>query len=183
MRKIALLTVLAVVFLVCPAFAEDRHDGFYAGAGLVYNDFTGDIDLLDAGVGWDVKTGYNFGWVAVEANMFKSNHDHLEASVDYEMQGIVLNLKAYFISPEKAVRGYLSIGYGDYELDGGGFLNYQGSGFHIGPGLEVFLNNDLALNFSILHRDIEYDKFKTPMPGGAIDGSTLSSQLGLNFYF
>lgn len=171
---------------------ETTYDGFYVGGGFVYNDFKGDdLNSFNPGTGWDFKLGYNFGLIALEANVFKSTHSADYPKNDWTLQGILLNVKAYYIPATKRVRGFFSIGYGDYELDGSTTSTnyYLGSGFHFGPGVEIFFNEHLALNFNILYRDIKYDKHADATSGGvksmssSLDGSAGSTQLGFNVYF
>ena len=168
--------------------AKNIYDGFYLGGGLIYSDLRGEgVDSLNPGAGWDVRVGYSFGWVALEANVFRSTHTMASSETDWNMQGTVLNLKAYYIAPTTRVRGYFLVGYGDYKLENTSIsAKYQGSGIHGGPGLEIFFNKNLALNFDIVSRDIEFDQFAyaTSSAGKrSKNGRTFSSQLGLNVYF
>ena len=72
MKKLFFFTVLSLALVSSPALAKE---GFYLGAGMVFEDITGsDFNVYDPAAGLNLKLGYNFGPIALEGNWTTSTH-------------------------------------------------------------------------------------------------------------
>jgi hypothetical protein len=190
MKKILLLSVLAVLLYFTPALAQ----GPYIGAGLVYNDPLGsDINYLRPGPGLDFRFGYDFGPVALEGNLMGSSHNDTDPGYGYaDFEGFSLDLKVFLSRTYAPDQVYLLAGIGSYSLyEYDPFLGtdtqLNGTGWNFGAGLEHYVNTNFALSFGVTYRIIRYDEFDA---GGAVfslrpreNGDTITYEFGFNYHF
>ncbi len=189
MKKILSLSTLAVLLCFTPAIAKE--EGPYLGAGIVYNSpVSSDINDIKPAPGYGFRFGYDFGPIALEANIIGSSHDDkLQGFGTADFSGFSLDARI-FVSPlVDPNQVYFLVGLGSYSIDqfnpNYGDTTLNGSGINFGAGLEHYLNDQIALNVGVLYRIIKYDEFDV---GGIaysadIKGDTLSVEAGLNFHF
>jgi opacity protein-like surface antigen len=180
MKKILVMGALALALVASPAMAKE---GLYLGGGLVINSITGDdLDMYDAGGGLNLRFGYNFGQVALEADLMGSGHT-ADGYEDASFGGFSINLRVYFSPDENPTQPYFLAGIGGYgfEFDNGD--EFSGGGFNLGFGLEHYLNTNLALDFQAVYRFIEYDEFNGYPIAPEYDGDVFTLAFGLNYHF
>jgi opacity protein-like surface antigen len=191
MKKILSLSALIVLLCFTPAMAGE---GPYLGGGLVYNNpLSSDIDYLDPGVGLDLKFGYNFGTVALEATLMGSSHNDTDpgyGSADFT--GFSLDLRIFLSPVYDPNQIYLLVGLGAYSIKEyspfwGADTQLNGGGWNLGAGVEHYLNENVALNFGLIYRIIRYDEVDI---GGTTfslspeaKGDTLTLEAGINYHF
>lgn len=153
MKKIVLLVVLGLALLTTPASAKS---GFYLGANLLFNDFSGDIDNVDAGNGLGLRAGVGLNrYLAIEGAIFQTDHDVTGGgSVDFT--GLTVDLKLNFPLSGSNIEPYLVGGIGSYELDNGSTTT-DGTGMQIGIGMDIYLFPELSFNVGLMRRNITFD--------------------------
>ncbi len=190
MKKVLGLSTLAVLLFFTPAPAQ----GPYLGAGLVYNIPVGsDIKFLDPGFGLDFRFGYDFGPVALEANLMGSRHNDTDPGFGRaDFGGISIDLRVFLSRPNNPDRFYLLVGIGAYSISEfdpffGADTELRGSGGNFGAGMEHYFNTNLALNFNVVYRLIRYDEFEINGDVFSLspdeNGDMLTFQAGINYYF
>jgi opacity protein-like surface antigen len=189
MKKLLVLSVLAVALIAAPAMAKE---GVYVGAGLVYDNIVGsDVNNYDAGGGGNIKVGYNFGSIALEGDWFKSSHSGKPGFTDADLSSFSVNLRAFLSQPNDPNQFYVLGGIGSFKLEFkqatvSGVEEFTGYGVNLGGGLEHYFNQNVALNLGLIYRIITYDKAKDAFGTFSISdqtGDTFSVLAGLNFYF
>lgn len=190
MKKIPALVWLALMFGYAPAFAQ----GPYLGTGLVFNSPVGsDIKYLDPGFGLDVRFGYDFGPVALEAGWMGSRHNDEDSGYTRaDFSTVSLGFRIFLSRLDDPNQFYLLLGLGSYLIEEfdpflGADTELKGDGFHLGGGLERYLNSNLAVNLGVVYRFIRYDEFTV---GGEVfslqpheNGDMLTVQAGIAYYF
>ena len=164
MRKVFLFTTLIVGILSAPFAlqAEDKHDRFYAGAGLSYvgEDFDdGDLKRLPGNSNIDNSWGINvFGgywWIeylALEGNFnWFADFDGEVDDIDFDISIWTVMLDLKVISPslwEDRIFPYVRIG-GGYmigEIDSdNGSRDESDFAYNIGLGCDVFVIDRLSV--------------------------------------
>jgi opacity protein-like surface antigen len=191
MRRLLFQVCLLAVCLAAPAFAKE---GPYLGIGLLYNDpVSSDISYLDAAIGLNVRFGYNFGPVALEANLMGSTHNDSDPGyTDADFSGVSVDLKIFLSERGDPNQVYFLVGLGGYAIEEydpflGTNTELQGSGFNLGAGLEHYFTPHAALNLGLTYRIIRYDELRAFGTTGALEpavkGDTLSLEVGLNYHF
>jgi opacity protein-like surface antigen len=191
MKKVVLLSVLLVLFRFTPASAWE---GPYLGAGPVYNDPLGSgTRYLDPGAGLDLKLGYNFGFVALEADWMGTSHNDKDPGYGRaDFYGVSLDARVFLSYVNDPNQFYFLVGVGSYSVDEydpryAAGTTLQGSGFHIGGGLEHYLYENVSLNLGLKYRIIRYDRYDV---GGTSyplvqdkNGDMLTVDAGVFFHF
>lgn len=191
MKKIVIFSAAVVLLFSVPAFAQP---GPFVGVGLLYNYHQGsDIKYLDPGFGLNLRFGYNFGVVALEAGLMKSNHEDTDPGYsDADFEAFTLDLKIFLSREYDRNQFYFLVGAGSYSIDEfdpyeGADTQLSGGGWNLGAGLEHFVNSNVGLNFGVTYRFIRYDEFEI---GGfdfflrpREDGDVLTIDAGINYHF
>jgi hypothetical protein len=158
MKKALLLTILAAALIATPAMAKE---GFYLGANVLFNDFSGDIDNLDSGNGLGLRGGYGLNkYLAFEAAVFKTNHDVKNGGGTVDFKGGTIDAKLNLPLTGSHIEPYLLGGVGTYKLDGAG-ESLDGKGGQIGIGMDIYLFPELNFNVGLTRRNITFDSTST----------------------
>jgi hypothetical protein len=145
--------VLTGILAATPAPARE---GFSLGANVLFNDFGGDIDDLDSGVGLGLRGGYRLNrYLSFEAAVFKTDHDVRNGgSVDFK--GGTSDAKLSVPLAGSHIEPYFVGGVGRYKLEGSG-SSTDGKGGQVGVGLDIFLFPELSFNVGLARRYITFD--------------------------
>ncbi|HEX9136228.1 MAG TPA: porin family protein [Nitrospirota bacterium] len=189
MKKIFLLSALAILLCVTPAMARQ---GPYVGVGFTYVDITSMadpyFDTVDPALGYEFRFGYNFGPMAIEGNFIGStHHDSFPGFSDGDLWGWSLDFR-FFLLPEPN-QLYLLLGVGGYEFSQndnftGEHFDLTGPGFNLGMGFEHYFNPQVSIDLRGVYRFINYDE---EINGFTVDtnvnGDTFTLGVAVNFHF
>ncbi len=175
MKKILVLAVLAFALVASPSMAKE---GFYLGAYIPYNHFSGDISGLDDGGGLGARAGIGFNrYLALEGSIFKTKHDVSGGGTD-DFKGGTLDLKLNFPLTGSNAEPYVLVGIGRYRLEDSG-LDIKGGGAQFGIGLDLYVAPELSLNAGLTWRKITFDS-GTPAD---IDANVRTFDIGIAYHF
>jgi hypothetical protein len=189
MKRVILLSALAVLLCFTPAMAKD---GPYVGIGLTYVDITSAadpfFDTVDSALGLELRLGYKFGPIAFEGNFIGSTHDDsFPGSSHGDFTGVSADLR-FFLFPEPN-QLYLLIGVGGYQFketnDGlGDTVKFSGPGFNLGIGFEHYFNPQVAVDVRGVYRFINYDEDINGVTVATnVNGDTFTLGVALNYHF
>ncbi len=168
------LLVLAAVIAAAPAQAKE---GFFFGANLLFNDFSGDINNLDSGEGLGLRGGYGLNrYLSFEAGLFKTAHDIKNGGGSADFKGTTIDAKLNLPLTGSRIEPYLLGGVGRYRIDYPG-QTIEGNGGQLGIGMDIYLFPELNLNVGVSRRNITFET--TPEKTGKV--TTLD--LGLTYHF
>ncbi len=192
MKKVILLSVMAIFFWFSPAMAKV---GPYVGAGFNYVDITssGDtnfFDTVDPAFGVDVRFGYNFGMIAVEGNfIYSSHHDSFPGASNGDFYGFSVDARFFVTNPFSPEQVYFLAGVGGYSFHEnnnnlGISDHFDGPGFDLGLGFEHYFNPQLSLDLRGVYRFISYDWEQNGFTvATGVNGDTFTLGASLNFHF
>src|SRR5512143_750952 len=105
MKKVVLLLlVLAAVVAAAPAQAKE---GFYLGANLLFNDFSGDLSDLDNGNGLGLRGGFGLNrYLSFEAGLFETDHD-IKGGGTADFRGGTIDAKVNFPRSGSHIEPYI----------------------------------------------------------------------------
>lgn len=154
MKRMLIGMLLVATLIATPAIAKE---GFYLGVNVLYNDFSGDIDNLDAGNGLGLRGGYGLNrYLSFEAAIFKTNHDVKNGSGTVDFKGGTIDAKLNLPLSGSHIEPYILAGVGSYKLDGNGFST-TGTGGQLGIGMAIYLFPELDFNVGLTRRNITFD--------------------------
>lgn len=204
--------LLAMILLLGLASFASAAPEFYVGVSQVYNfvdnkaqdywsyDNTELISApaLDPGNGLSLTFGMEFPRCALEFGLTASSHDgedSLGGHMDATYGIFDANFKA-FIGSSRHVKPYFLVGLCVTSLEvengandsywGGGDATFTGAGLNLGWGLEAKFSN-IGLKGEVIYRSVEFTDVSGVDDSGTLDdpldGSGLSVNVGMNFYF
>ena len=210
-KVVILFFVAAAVMLVVSqvSFAQDMKGELGLGARVAYFNYSDD----DLGSGFDVD--YD-GTAMYDANLtyfvhsyfsFELSVGYVETDVDLKGLGISLDIGEFeqipilltartHFSTNPRVSPYIGIGVGyflnDFDMSGSIPAGYDldpddSVGFHVGGGVEIFLNEHFALTIDLKYiwNEVDID-FKAPglaTEEHSVDVDAFTSGIGLKYYF
>lgn len=204
----SILVMVLLLGLTSFAYAAPE---FYLGLSQVYNSVNTEASqydsdnetilapALDPGNGLALTFGMEFPRCALEFGLAVSSHegDNLNGRSMNADYGIFdANFKA-FIGSSRHVKPYFLVGlcvtslvvedgaYNDY-YDEWGDATFTGAGLNLGWGMEVKFSN-VAFKGEVIYRTVEFTDVSGVEDSGSLsdslDGSGLSVNAGINFYF
>jgi opacity protein-like surface antigen len=191
MKKVILLSALAVLLCFTPAMAKE---GPYVGIGLTYVDITSAadsyFDTIDPALGLELRVGYNFGAIALEGNFIFSTHeDTFPGFSDGDFFGASIDARVFLLPIPNPTQVYLLFGLGGYSFkqtdnNFGDSYTLEGPGFDLGIGLEHFFNEQLSLDVRGVYRFIDYDlDINGVTVATNVNGDTFTFGVAFNFHF
>jgi hypothetical protein len=168
-----MLMVLTGMLTATPALAKE---GFYLGANILFNDFSGAIDDLDSGHGLGLRGGYRLNrYLSFEAAVFTTSHD-VQSGGSVDFKGGTIDAKLNVPLTGSHIEPYLYGGVGSYTLEGSG-SSADGKGGQVGVGLDITLFPELSFCVGLARRSIVFDT--TPEQKGKV--TTLD--FGFTYHF
>jgi hypothetical protein len=153
MKKVLLLSLLAMLLVAVPAVAKE---GFYLGVNVLFNDFSGDINNVDAGNGLGIRGGYGLNrYLAFEAAIFKTTHD-VTGGETLDFKGGTIDAKLSLPLTGSNIEPYIQAGVGTYTIDEAG-TSTDGTGGQLGIGMDIYLFPELNFNVGLMRRNIDFD--------------------------
>jgi hypothetical protein len=141
------LLPLVLFLTVTMAAAADAKEGFYLGAGMVFNDIGGNINsekTIASGNGFGVKGGYGVSrYIALETSFSVTDHV-VSTARSIELEAAVISVKASLPTAESPIEPYLVLGIGKYMLD-----SKRGAGWQYGAGMDINISPAFILNVGI----------------------------------
>jgi len=179
MGKTKTLMMLALLLLsAAPAAAKD---GFYVGAGTLFNNIRGDTtapESFEAGNGPALFGGLGFyGNFAIEAGVWKSKHPAKPGGSANDLEAGTLDLKILFPIHESHIEPFVLLGAGSYTIEQGRFTEH-GKGGRIGVGIDIYLFPDIALSVGFAQSHITF-RSNTADP----DANITSMQYSISYHF
>ncbi len=176
-RSVALLLVLAAFVIASPVQAKE---GFYLGANVLFNDFSGDIDNLDSGNGLGLRGGFGLNrYLSFEAGIFKTDHDLKNGTGTADFKGGTIDAKLSFPLTGSHIEPYIFGGVGTYTLVYPG-QTLDGKGGQLGIGMDIYLFPELSFNVGLARRNITFDATgATP----ELKGKVTTLDFGFTYHF
>ncbi len=171
------MLVLAAIITAAPVHAKE---GFYLGANLQFNDFSGDLNNLDSGNGFGLRGGFGLNrYLAFEAGIFKTDHDLKNGSGAADFKGGTIDAKLNFPLTGSHIEPYIFGGVGTYKLDLPG-QTLDGKGGQLGIGMDIYLFPELSFNVGLARKNVTFDATAT---NPELKGKVTTLDFGLTYHF
>jgi hypothetical protein len=178
LKKILFMSMLAIVLMASPAFAER---GFYFGLNLLFNDISGDVnsaDVYDSGSGLGLRGGFGLNrYLALEAGVWQTRHDLKVGGGSADLQAGTFDLKINVPISGSHIEPYVLAGVGTYSLEQNGSSD-DGEGVRFGLGMDISLFQELSFNVGLTRNNVTFKH-----AGRETDGKITTMDFGLSYHF